>query len=42
MDLYSEGLQQTGAINGGCSQNKGQIYTRSGTFGGRYGIMYAW
>jgi hypothetical protein len=38
----SGGLKPTGAHNGKCSKNKGQVYARQGTYGGRRAIMYAW
>ncbi|KAI9162876.1 25 kDa protein elicitor [Paramyrothecium foliicola] len=38
----SGGLKETGAHNGKCSKNKGQVYARQGSYGGRRAIMYAW
>ncbi|PSK53154.1 hypothetical protein B9Z65_3354 [Elsinoe australis] len=36
------GLNPTGDPSGGCSSSPGQVYARSGTYNGRFGIMYAW
>ncbi|KAI1081320.1 NPP1-domain-containing protein [Whalleya microplaca] len=36
------GLQTSGSSNGGCSKSTGQVYTRAGTSGSSYGIMYSW
>ncbi|KAH7417987.1 necrosis and ethylene-inducing protein 2 precursor [Cadophora sp. MPI-SDFR-AT-0126] len=38
----SGGLATTGASNGGCSSSTGQIYVRSGEYGGNYVLMYSW
>ncbi|XEC95934.1 NPP1 family protein [Paenibacillus tarimensis] len=36
------GLKPTGAPEGGCSKNTGQIYARSAWYNGVWAIMYAW
>ncbi|KAJ7868558.1 necrosis inducing protein-domain-containing protein [Mycena olivaceomarginata] len=36
------GLNPTGATNGGCSSSTGQVYVRSGTSNGRFGLLYSW
>ncbi|PNS19468.1 Inosine-5'-monophosphate dehydrogenase [Sphaceloma murrayae] len=36
------GLNPSGEPSGGCSSSPGQVYARSGTYNGRFGIMYAW
>ncbi|KAL2066350.1 hypothetical protein VTL71DRAFT_2421 [Oculimacula yallundae] len=36
------GLAVTGSSNGGCSSNTGQIYVRSGEYGGNFVLMYSW
>lgn len=37
-----EGLNPTGAINGGCSSSGGQVYARTFWIYGRFGIYYTW
>ncbi|KAE8354332.1 necrosis inducing protein [Aspergillus coremiiformis] len=36
------GLAVSGASNGGCSKNQGQIYVRGGPSGDKYALMYSW
>ncbi|KAG8624394.1 hypothetical protein KVT40_007461 [Elsinoe batatas] len=36
------GLATSGSSSGSCSSSPGQVYARSGTSSGRFGIMYAW
>ncbi|KAF4553353.1 Hypothetical protein D9617_7g030800 [Elsinoe fawcettii] len=36
------GLATSGSSNGDCASSPGQVYARSGTSNGRFGIMYAW
>ncbi|KAJ4396207.1 hypothetical protein N0V93_000426 [Gnomoniopsis smithogilvyi] len=36
------GLDPTGATNGGCSSNTGQIYVRGASSRGLYALMYSW
>ncbi|RFU25515.1 hypothetical protein B7463_g10821, partial [Scytalidium lignicola] len=36
------GLKPTGASNGDCNSNTGQIYVRGATYGSNYGLMYSW
>lgn len=36
------GLKDTGAPNGRCSKNVGQVYARGAKHGNEYGIMYSW
>lgn len=38
----SGGLNPTGSSNGMCSSSTGQVYTRAGTYNGKFGIMYSW
>lgn len=38
----SGGLDPTGGSNAGCSSSTGQVYTRAGTYSGKFGIMYSW
>lgn len=39
---HSAGLKPTGASDGGCSSNTGQVYVRGTTYGDYYALMYAW
>jgi hypothetical protein len=41
-DANSGGLNPTGSSNGMCSSSTGQVYTRAGTYNGKFGIMYSW
>jgi hypothetical protein len=41
-DADSGGLNPTGSSNGMCSSSTGQVYTRAGTYNGKFGIMYSW
>ncbi|KAJ6465764.1 putative necrosis and ethylene inducing peptide 2 precursor [Mycena sanguinolenta] len=36
------GLNPTGSTDGDCTSSTGQIYVRSGTSGGHFGLLYAW
>ncbi|PSN65286.1 necrosis-and ethylene-inducing protein-like protein 1 precursor [Corynespora cassiicola Philippines] len=36
------GLATSGDPSGGCSSSTGQVYVRSGTYNGAFGIMYSW
>ncbi|CRG91469.1 hypothetical protein PISL3812_08518 [Talaromyces islandicus] len=36
------GLAPTGASDGDCSSNTGQIYVRGDTYNGSYALMYSW
>ncbi|KAH8591986.1 putative necrosis and ethylene inducing peptide 2 precursor [Bisporella sp. PMI_857] len=38
----SGGLAPTGSSSSDCSSSTGQIYVRSGTSNGRFGVMYSW
>ncbi|MDI3412041.1 NPP1 family protein [Bacillus sonorensis] len=38
----SGGLEPTGAPEGHCSKNTGQVYTRSAWYNGVWAIMYSW
>jgi Necrosis inducing protein (NPP1) len=41
LTLNSAGLNPTGATNGDCSSNTGQIYVRGKTYGSYYALMYS-
>lgn len=38
----SAGLSPTGASDGDCSSNTGQVYVRGTTYGSYYALMYSW
>lgn len=42
MFTHSGGLNPTGGSSDGCSSSTGQVYSRSGTYNGKFAIMYAW
>ncbi|KAF1930481.1 NPP1-domain-containing protein [Didymella exigua CBS 183.55] len=38
----SGGLATTGSSDSDCSSSTGQVYTRAGSYSGKFGIMYSW
>jgi hypothetical protein len=41
--VFSGGLKDTGSTSGGCRlKDRGQVYVRTKTVNGKFGIMYAW
>lgn len=40
--MDSAGLAPGGALNGDCGSSTGQVYSRSGFFDGKFGIMYSY
>jgi len=42
LTLFSAGLAPTGASDGDCSTNTGQIYVRGTSYGDYYALMYSW
>jgi hypothetical protein len=42
LTLDSAGLAPTGASDGDCSSNTGQVYVRGATYGSYYALMYSW
>lgn len=42
MGISSGGLATSGDSKSGCDKSTGQVYIRSGTYNGAFGIMYSW